>query len=206
MNVLIACESSGTVRDAFLQRGHNAWSCDLLPADDGGLFHYNCDVKEVLYDDWDLVIAHPPCTYLSVSGLHWNKRRPERAALTEKAAEFFMLFADLKTPYAIENPVCCMSSRWRKPDQIIQPYHFGHNASKKTCLWLNELPKLEATKYISPRIVGNLPRWDNQTDSGQNNLPPSKDRWKLRSKTYNGIAQAMADQWGALTNKTGVER
>lgn len=196
MKILIACESSGTVRDAFMAKGHDAWSCDILPADDMSLYHYTCDIKEVLYDDWDLIIAHPPCTYLSVSGLHWNKRRPERAAQTEDAAEFFMMFANLKVPYAIENPVCCMSSRWRKPNQIIQPHEFGHDASKKTCLWLNELPLLKPTKYIKPRFVDNKPRWANQTDSGQNNLPPSKNRWKERSKTYQGIADAMANQWG----------
>lgn len=196
MKVLVACESSGTVRDAFIRKGHTSFSCDLLPSDDNSIFHYECDVRDVLYQDWDLVIAHPPCTYLSVSGLHWNKRRPERAAKTEKAAEFFMMFANLKVSYCIENPVCCMSTRWRKPDQIIQPYEFGHDASKKTCLWLNDLPLLKGTEYIKPRIVNNKQRWSNQTDSGQNKLPPSKDRWKIRSKTYQGIAEAMAEQWG----------
>lgn len=196
MKVLVACESSGTVRDAFIRKGHTAFSCDMLPSDDNSIFHYECDVREVLYDDWDLIIAHPPCTYLSVSGLHWNKRRPERAAKTEEAVKFFMMFADLKVPYCIENPVCCMSTRWRKPDQIIQPYEYGHDASKKTCLWLQDLPLLQGTEYIKPRIVDNKPRWANQTDSGQNNLPPSKDRWKIRSKTFQGIANAMAEQWG----------
>lgn len=196
MNVLVACELSGTVRDAFLQKGHNAWSCDLEPADDGGLFHITgCALEALKAEDWDLVIAHPPCTYLSVSGLHWNKRRPERAEQTQKAIEFFMKFTELKCNYAIENPICCISSYWRKPDQIIQPYEFGHDASKKTCLWLQGLPKLKPTKYIRPRYVGNKKRWDNQTDSGQNKLAPSPDRAKLRSKTYQGIADAMADQW-----------
>lgn len=196
MNVLVACESSGVVRDAFMGKGHNAWSCDLIPADDGGLFHFTCDVREVLYKDWDLIIAHPPCTYLSVSGLHWNKRRPGRADKTKLAAAFFMLFANLKVPYAIENPVCCMSTLWRKPDQIIQPYEFGHDASKKTCLWLNNLPKLKPTQYIDPRIVEGRKRWSNQTDSGQNNLSPGSERAKERSKTFQGIADAMANQWG----------
>lgn len=196
MKVLIGCESSGIIRNAFMQAGHEAWSCDLQPADDYGLFHYQCDVREVMYQDWDLGIFHPDCTYLCSSGLHWNKRRPERAKLTEEALKFFMLFTELPYPTAIENPIGCVSSRYRKPDQIIQPYQFGDDASKATCLWLKDLPKLEPTKYIQPRIVNGKKRWGNQTDSGQNNLPPSKDRWKLRSKTYQGIADAMADQWG----------
>ncbi len=197
MNVLVACECSGTVRDAFMRKGHNAWSCDIQPCDDGGLFHITgCAIEALKAEDWDLVIAHPPCTYLSVSGLHWNKRRPERAAKTEEAVKFFMEFENLKCKYAIENPICCMSTRWRKPDQIIQPYQFGHDASKKTCLWLQGLPKLNPTMYIEPRVVEGKNRWANQTDSGQNVLGPSPDRAKLRSKTYQGIADAMADQWG----------
>jgi len=197
VNVLIACECSGTVRDAFMAKGHNAWSCDIQPDDTGGLFHITgCAIEALKAEDWDLVIAHPPCTYLSVSGLHWNKRRPERAELTKKAIDFFMQFTELECKYAIENPVCCISSHWRKPDQIIQPYEYGHDASKKTCLWLNGLPKLKPTKMIEPRMVNSKARWANQTDSGQNNLAPSPERAKLRSKTYQGIADAMADQWG----------
>lgn len=183
---------------AFRSRGHEAYSCDLQPCSGGHPeWHIQCNVLEVIFQDWDLVIAHPPCQYLSVSGLHWNTRIPDRASKTEAAAKFFMAFSELECPYAIENPVSCMSTRWRKPDQIIQPYDFGHDASKKTCLWLNRLPRLNKTVSISPRIVDGRPRWANQTDSGQNKLPPSKDRAKIRSKTYEGIANAMADQWGS---------
>lgn len=206
MNVLIACESSGVVREAFRKRGHDAWSCDLLPADDGSPHHYHDDVLSIIYagsKEWDLMIAHPPCTYLSVSGLHWNKRNPDRAVETEKAIQFFR--ALMLVPIdriAIENPVGCISTRIRKPDQIIQPYEFGDDASKKTCLWLEGLPPL--VKDPSRRLAGRqvlsngklVERWANQTDSGQNRLGPSPDRWKLRSKTYQGIADAMAEQWG----------
>ena len=143
------------------------------------------------------MIAHPPCTYLTVSGLHWNKRQPERAAMTEEALEFIQLLLSVDIPrIALENPVGCISSRIRKPDQIIQPYNFGHDASKRTCLWLKGLPILRDTgPLIAPRIVDGKPRWANQTDSGQNKLAPSDDRWKLRSTTYTGIAAAMAAQW-----------
>ena len=150
--------------------------------------------------EWDLVIAHPPCTYLCSSGLHWNKRRPERAQKTETAYKFLMDVVKacdvVGAAYAIENPIGCVSTRWRKPDQIIQPYHFGENASKSTCLWLSGLQKLEPTEYIAPRIVDGKKRWANQTDSGQNKIAPSALRWKLRSKTYQGIADGMANQWG----------
>lgn len=196
MRVLIACEYSGTVRDAFKRRGHYALSCDFEPTDVPGE-HYQGDVRDIIYDGWDLMIAHPPCDFLAVSGLHWNKRRPERAALTELGLEFVRFLLDSPIPrIALENPVGCISSRIRKPDQIIQPYNFNEDASKKTCLWLKNLPLLENTGYFPPRIVNGKPRWSNQTDSGQNNLPPSADRWKIRSKTYQGIADAMADQWG----------
>ncbi len=197
MKVLIACESSGIVREAFRKRNHDAWSCDLLPADDGSNYHIQGDIiGELQLGRWDLVIAHPPCTYLCSSGIHWNKRRPERAALTKEAKRFFMRFTELDCRWAIENPIGIMSTQWRKPDQILQPYQFGHDASKSTCLWLNGLPTLQPTEYIEPRIVDKKKRWGNQTDSGQNKLPPRKDRWKIRSKTYQGIADAMAKQWG----------
>lgn len=201
--VLVACESSGEVRDAFIARGHDAWSCDLLPTKKPGP-HFTCDVRKVieLGWEWDLMIAHPPCTYLSVSGLHWNKRgrlvdgRP-RAELTEEALEFVAWLLGLPIPeIGLENPVGCISSRIRKPDQIIQPWQFGADASKATCLWLKGLPKLRPTQYVEPRIVNGRKRWANQTDSGQNKLPPSADRWELRSATYPGIAIAMASQWG----------
>lgn len=198
MKVLIACESSGTVRDAFRELGHFAMSCDLLASEKPGP-HHQGDVRELLDQDWDLLIAHPPCTYLSVSGMHWTARGLRDPKLTEDALDFVRLFMDAPIKrIAIENPVSIISSRIRKPDQIIQPYQFGHDASKKTCLWLKNLPLLSPTEFIEPRMIDGKPRWDNQTDSGQNKLPPGKDRWRLRSKTYQGIAKAMANQWGDL--------
>lgn len=197
MKILIACEHSGVVRDAFIRAGHNAMSCDLLETESPGS-HYKGDVRDVLYDPWDMMIAHPSCTYLSVSGLHWNGRVPGRSAKTEEALEFvrLLMFVPHIPKIAIENPVSCISTRIRKPDQTIQPHEFGHDASKRTCLWLKRLQKLRPTKHVPPRIVDGKPRWDNQTDSGQNKLPPSADRWKIRSSTYLGIAEAMAEQWG----------
>jgi hypothetical protein len=198
MRVLVACESSGVVRDAFRARGHFAMSCDLLSAERPGP-HHQGDVRELLNQEWDLLIAHPPCTYLSVSGMHWTARGLRDPKLTEDALDFVRLFMDAPIErIAIENPVSVISSRIRKPDQIIQPYQFGHNASKKTCLWLKNLPLLKPVQMVEPRIVNGKKRWGNQTDSGQNKLPPSKDRWRLRSKTYQGIADAMAEQWGDL--------
>ena len=195
MRVLVACEYSGTVRDAFAELGHDAMSCDLLPTDVPGN-HYQGDVRDVLNDGWDLMIAHPPCTYLAVSGLHWNKRVPGRSEKTEEALAFVRLLLDAPIErIALENPVSCISSRIRKPDQIVQPWWFGDDASKKTCLWLKNLPHLIETD----RLAGdNSTRRANQTASGQNKLPPSADRWKIRSKTYPGIARAMAQQWGDL--------
>jgi hypothetical protein len=194
MKVLVACEYSGTVREAFRRRGHYALSCDLLPADDSSPNHYQGDVRDVLCDGWDLMIAHPPCTYLAVSGLHWNKRIEGRAEKTEEALDFVrLLLAAPIERIALENPVSCISSRIRKPDQIIQPWWFGDDASKKTCLWLKNLAPLVETN----RLEGDdRTRRANQTPSGQNKLGPSDDRWKLRSKTYQGIADAMAEQWG----------
>jgi len=195
VRVLIACESSGAVRDAFRARGHFAMSCDLLPSEQPGP-HHQGDVRELLDQEWDLLIAHPPCTYLSVSGMHWTTRGLRDPKLTEDALDLVRLFMGAPIErIAIENPVSVISSRIRKPDQIIQPYQFGHDASKKTCLWLKGLPLLKPTQRVEPRIVNGKQRWANQTDSGQNKLPPSKDRWKLRSKTYEGIADAMATQW-----------
>jgi hypothetical protein len=163
---------------------------------DGSPFHYQGDILARLCDYWDLVIAHPPCTYLCVSGLHWNGRRPERAKLTEDAARFFMVFTHLCCKWAIENPIGTMSRRYREPDQIIQPYQFGEDASKATCLWLHGLPVLLPTRRIPGRIVDGREWWSDQTDSGQNKLPPSKHRAADRSRTYPGIADAMAEQWG----------
>jgi len=196
LNILIACEESGTVRDAFIKKGHNAISCDILETSSPGP-HIKGDVLTVLKQNWDLIIAFPPCTYLCSSGLHWNKRTPGRAAKTEEALVFIKtLLNSNANKIAIENPIGCISSRIRKPDQIIQPWQYGDDASKATCLWLKNLPKLKSTKLIEPRLVEGKKRWSNQTDSGQNKLAPSKDRAKIRSKTFQGIADAMADQWG----------
>jgi hypothetical protein len=195
MRVLIACEYSGTVRDAFIRAGHDAISCDLLPTDAPGP-HYQGNVMDVIGDGFDLMVAHPPCTYLSVSGMHWTTRGLRDPQLTTDALAFVRLLMDAPIPrIAIENPVSIISSQIRKPDQIIQPWMFGHDASKKTCLWLKGLPMLTPTKTIAPRMVNGKPRYANQTDSGQNRLAPSADRWKIRSETYSGIADAMAQQW-----------
>ena len=217
MKVLVACESSGIVRNAFRNKGHEAWSCDLLPADDDSEFHIKGDVLDYLEGEWDLIIAHPPCTYLCSSGIHWLTERKKKTKIEQQkekervkkrnidmdnAKDFFMRFTKLKCKWCIENPIGIMSTIFKKPTQYIQPYNFGHNASKKTCLWLNKLSKINKTKYINPRKVVYknkiMNRWANQTDSGQNKLPPSHDRWKIRSKTYEGIAIAMATQWGIL--------
>ena len=189
MRVLVACEFSGTVRRAFQKLGHDAWSCDILPADDDGP-HILGDVRQVLHDGWDLMIAHPPCTHLAVSGArHFHRKQAEQA----DALDFVRTLLDAPIPrIALENPVSVISSRVRKPDQIIQPWQFGHPESKKTCLWLKGLNPLQPTDVLQDRG-----RWQNQTPSGQNKLGPSPDRWKIRSKTYPGIAHAMATQWGA---------
>ena len=198
MKILVACEYSGTVRDAFIANGHTAMSCDLLPTDKDGP-QYQGDVFDIIDDGWDMMIAHPPCTYLSVSGMHWTTRGLRDPQLTEDALQFVkkLMQANINR-IAVENPISVISSRIRKPDQTINPWQFGHNASKRTCLWLKNLPLLKPTEIIEPRIVGGKKRWSNQTDSGQNKLPPSKDRWKIRSETYFGIADAMAKQWGNL--------
>lgn len=200
MRVLVACEYSGRVRDAFLKAGHYAMSCDLLPCDsEASGDHYQGDVRNILENGWDLMVAHPPCTYLSVSGMHWTTRGLRDPQLTEDALDFVRLLLDAPIKrIAVENPVSVISSRIRKPDQIIMPYQFGHDASKKTCLWLKNLSPLRPTNFIEPRIVNGKPRWGNQTDSGQNKLAPSDDRWKVRSETFQGIADAMASQWGSL--------
>jgi len=195
MKVLVACEYSGTVRDAFIAAGHDAMSCDLLPTDVPGP-HYQGDVRDIINGGWDLMVAHPPCTYLSVSGMHWTTRGLRDPKLTEDALAFVRLLMRAPIPrIVIENPVSVISSRIRKPDQIIQPYEYGHDASKRTCLWLYNLPHLVPTSHVAPRIVNGKKRWGNQCDSGQNKLGPSDDRWKVRSETFTGIAQAMASQW-----------
>jgi len=193
--ILVACEYSGRVRDAFRKLGHDAWSCDLLPAETPSPYHYQCDLREVLDKGWDMLIAFPDCTFVCGSGIHWNDRGRgwER---TEAAVEFFRMLWEQPIHYiALENPIGILSKRICKPTQIIQPHQFGDDASKATCLWLKNLPSLSPTKHIAPRIVGGKKRWSNQTDSGQNRLGPSDDRWKERSRTYQGIADAMADQW-----------
>jgi len=203
MRVLVACEFSGVVRDAFASRGHDAMSCDLLPSERPGP-HHQGDVRDLLDDwiGWDLMIAFPPCTYLCSSGLHWNKRDPDRERKTEEALGFVRELLSAQIPrIALENPIGRIGTAIRPADQIIQPYEYGHDARKGTCLWLRGLPLLKPTKYVEPRWVRQangrvLPRWSNQTDSGQNRLPPSSDRWKLRSHTYQGVADAMAEQWG----------
>jgi hypothetical protein len=159
MKVLVACEYSGRVRDAFLALWHDAMSCDLLPTDSPGP-HYQGDVFDIINDGWDLMIAHPPCTYLSVSGMHWTTRGLRDPKLTEDALDFVQKLLDAPIErIALENPISVISSRIRKPDQIIMPYQFGHDASKKTCLWLKNLPALTPTKMIEPRIINGKKRW-----------------------------------------------
>lgn len=197
LKVLIGCEYSGRVRKAFRDRGHDAWSCDLLPSEDGSPYHMIRDVTEVALegrtwsDDrmgpacpWDIGIFHPPCTHLSVSGArHFEAKRAD--GRQQEAIEFFLMLARLPIPkIAIENPVCIMSSVWRKPDQTIQPWMFGHGETKATCLWLKGLPHLVPTNIVP----GREPR--------VHRMPPGPNRWKERSRTYEGIAAAMADQWG----------
>lgn len=185
MKVLVACEYSGAVRDAFRARGHEAMSCDLLPTDKPGP-HYQGPVQDILGEGWDLMIAHPPCTHLAVSGARWFK---DKQAEQAEALAFVRLLLDAPIPrIALENPVSIISSRIRKPDQIIQPWQFGHGETKATCLWLKGLPKLVPTDIVEGR------------EARIHKMPPSADRWKLRSATYQGIANAMADQWGRLEN------
>jgi hypothetical protein len=208
MRVLVACEFSGVVRDAFRSRGHEAWSCDQLPSSAPGP-HLLGDVRAFLgscqannYKTWDLMIAHPPCTHLAVSGAHRFKGKAREQA---EALAFVRTLLDAPIPrIALENPVGIISTTLGRPNQIIQPYEFGHDASKKTCLWLKGLMLLRPTMLIAPRMVNGKPRWANQTDSGQNRLAPSADRWKLRSLTYTGIAEAMADQWGEEPQSTNA--
>lgn len=199
--ILVACEESQTICKAMRAKGHEAYSCDLIECSGGHPeWHIQDDAVKVAYEQgpWDLMIAHPPCTYLSVSGLHWNKKDATRADKTKDGLAFVQKLMDAPIEkICIENPVSCISSAIRKPDQIIQPYEYGEDASKKTCLWLKNLPKLTPTQMVEPRITKDgKKRWANQTDSGQNKLAPSKDRAKKRSKTYDGIANAIADQWG----------
>ncbi len=246
MNILVACEYSGRVRDSFIRGGHNAVSCDLLPADQLGA-HYQGDVFDIIGGaylcrcgevfpaalgkhgcpsccgdnvavllEWDLMIAHPPCTYLTCSaewaygdGPYHQKVREgtlvgaDRRQAREEAIDFVLRLYNSSIPrVAIENPIGVLSSRFREPDQFIQPYEYGEDGSKKTCLWLRGLQRLQPTGLYPPRLApmkngrGYAFRWGNQTDSGQNRESPGEDRWKIRSTTWQGWADAMADQWG----------
>ncbi len=190
MRVLVACEYSGRVRDSFIAKGHEAMSCDLLPTEKPGP-HYQGDVRDVMDYPWDLMIAHPPCTDLSVSGAAWFERKKMNGS-QQMSASFFMMLAKSDIPrIAIENPICIMSRLWRKPDQIIQPWMFGHMEQKATCLWLKNLPVLYPTNDVKAQMM-ELPK--NKRER-LHYLPPSDDRWKLRSETFQGIADAMAEQW-----------
>lgn len=187
MKILIACEYSGTVREAFSKLGHDAWSCDLLETEIPGN-HYKGDVKDILCEGWDLMIAHPPCTHLAVSGARWFKDKKVEQA---EALEFVRLL--LNAPIekiALENPISIISSHIRKPDQIIQPWQYGHGETKATCLWLQNLPKLQPTNIVEGREQR---IWK---------MPPGENRWKERSRTFEGIAQAMANQWGNFPTET----
>jgi hypothetical protein len=227
MRVLIGCETSGRVRNAFLALGHDAWSVDLLPSEDRSHRHIIGDVFDVANDRWDMGIFHPDCTYLTVSAA-WAYKDPDfsrypgvgyhqkvspdtltgaaRREAREKALEFFRRIEFLPYPLAIENPApSFISTAHRAPDQIIQPYHFGDDASKSTGLWLKGLRPLRPTNMVWGRLVEWPPgscrtvwRWGNQTDSGQNRLTPGPGRWKERARTYPGIADAMARQWGGI--------
>jgi len=182
--LLVACEYSGKVRDAFAAKGWDAWSCDLLPSENEEGQHYQGPVEDILSNSWDLLIAHPPCTHLAVSGARWFKDKQEEQVL---ALDFvrMLLSAPIKK-IALENPISIISSKIRKPDQIIQPWQFGHGETKATCLWLKDLPLLRPTNIVEGR------------KNRVHRMPPGPDRWKERSRTFDGIAQAMADQWGGI--------
>lgn len=194
MRVLVGCEYSGRVRNAFRALGHDAWSCDLPPSEDDSEYHIQADVLELLDNDWDIGIFHPPCTHLAVSGARHFKAKRE-SGVQQEALEFVRRLLDAPIPrIALENPVSIISSQIRKPDQIIQPWMFGHGETKATCLWLQGLPKLVATNVVEGR------------EARVHRMPPSPDRWKERSRTYQGVADAMAMQWGGVvTGKVGRE-
>lgn len=224
MKVLIGYSACPLTRRAFERRGHEAWTCDLLPARDGSERHLQCDVWQVAHDRWEMGIFHPMCTYLTISAA-WAFNDPDferyprvgyhqrvqpgtlvgadRRAAREEAIENFRRLDHLSYPKAIENPGgSFISKAYRAPDQLIQPNQFGEDASKLTGLWLDRLPKLKSTRFVPGRIVDGKERWANQTDSGQNRLSPSADRWLQRSATYPGIAEAMGDQWGILQQQS----
>jgi len=201
MNILVGCEESQAVTVELRKLGHNAYSNDIIDCSGPHPeWHLKMDIFEaVKLKDWDMGIFFPPCTYLCSSGLHWNKRVPGRAEKTDDAIKFVEALLNLPIrQIALENPIGCISSKIRKPDQIVQPWQFGEDASKSTCLWLKNLPKLVTTNEFPPRIAGGKKRWGNQTDSGQNKLGPSDERALLRSKTYQGIAEQMALQWAGV--------
>ena len=185
MRVLVACEYSGRVRDAFRAHGHEAMSCDLLPTEAPGP-HYQGPVEDVLNDGWDLMVAHPPCTYLATSGMHWTTRGLRDPKLTEQALDFVrLLMAAPIDRWCIENPISVISCRIRKPDQTIQPWEYGHGETKATCLWLHNLPRLRPTNCVEGREERVLA------------MAPGPNRWKERSRTYQGVADAMGQQWGS---------
>lgn len=192
MRILIACEFSGRVRDAFAAKGHEAWSCDLLPSETIGN-HYQCAVEEILGSDWDMMVAHPPCTHLAVSGAAWFKNKQKEQ---EEALQFVQMLMDAPIPkICIENPVSIISSRIKKPTQYIQPWQFGHAETKKTCLWLKNLLPLRPTDIVEPKFI--IGKKDGKRYSPTHYQSYSKgERWKIRSRTYRGIADAMAHQWG----------
>ena len=184
MRVIVACEYSGRVREAFRKLGHDAWSCDILESEDDSEFHIQTRIEDVINDGWDLMIAHPPCTHLAVSGARHFKAKQE-SGVQQEALEFVRLLLEANIPkIALENPISIISSKIRKPDQIIQPWQFGHGETKATCLWLKGLPKLVPTNIVDGR------------EQRIHKMPPSPTRWKERSRTYQGIANAMAQQWG----------
>jgi hypothetical protein len=203
MKILIGCERSGVVRNAFRSLGYDAYSCDLVDSEDGSRYHLKCDIRKILADGWRAAIFFPDCTYLNAAGLHWNKRG-RGSEKTDSAIDFVKLLMSAPIQsYALENPVGCIGTRIRPADQYIQPYEYGHDASKRTGLWLKDTPLLAADpkEFYPPRLVEyggkTVPRWGNQTDSGQNRLGPDEGRAMARARTYEGVAKAMAKQWGA---------
>lgn len=226
--ILIGYSTCPLTRQAFEQHGHEVWTCDLLPARDGHPRHYKCDIWDVLGMNWDMAVLHPMCTYLTVSAA-WALKDPDfdkypgigyhqrvsagtlvgeaRRGAQARALENFRKLLALPYSVAIENPApSFVSKAIRPPSQIIQPHQFGDDASKSTGLWLKDLPPLQPTKHVPPRMVDGKPRWANQTDSGQNKLTPSDNRWLERSKTYPGIAAAMGDQWGSMFEPSAAEQ
>ena len=199
MNVLVACEYSGVVRESFRRLGHDAWSNDLLPADDNSPNHIQGDCTAAIRSrKWDLIIMHPPCTAIAVSGNAWYgsgmPKHDQRLEAIQWTVDLWNLATSVCAKVCMENPVGVLPF---KPTQYVQPWQFGHAESKKTGLWLHDLPKLKSTQLLDKPACGH---WDNQTPSGQNKLGPSADRWKIRSTTYQGLASAMAQQWSMKNN------